>query len=158
MPKMFTVPQFIDTESKVIGSLTIRQFLISIFGVILIGICYKLFSFVVFVVVGIIIFLITLLFAFVKINGRPFHFFVLNFLQTTKRPSLRIWDHKNFLKMAEDVKMEQVKEQEKMIKKESIDSSRLSKLSLIVDTQGIYKGDDLKKKNEQKEQKKSKEE
>ena len=45
MARTFTVPQFIEVESKVIGAITARQFMILLAGAILVGILYKLLSF-----------------------------------------------------------------------------------------------------------------
>jgi len=145
MAKTFTVPQFIDVESKIIGALTVRQFLISLSGIILIFICYKLFSFLVFAVCAVIIVAIFGAFAFAKVNSRPFHFFALNFIQTSKKPELRIWNHRNNIKDEEDAKIDETsKSKEEIPQKPSLNSSRLSELSLVVDTKGFYKGNNSK--------------
>ena len=141
--QQFTVPQFIDVEDKIIGPVTTRQFVIILAGCLLIAISYKLFDFSLFVTVGILLLGITGTIAFARINGRPFHFFILNLIQTFKRPGLRVWNHKIYLK--EDYNLAK----EKIIKKIPINDfknyptkSRLAELSLIVDTQGSYKGED----------------
>ena len=152
MPKSFTVPQFIDVESKIIGALTIRQFLISLTGLILMFICYKLFTFLIFIILSIFILIIFGSFAFIKINGRPFHFFVLNFIQTTKSASLKVWNHRNSLKDEEEADVETAaKEEKEPPKKPGLSSSRLNELSLVVDTQGMYKGDNNKSDSSQKD-------
>lgn len=148
--QQFTVPQFIDVEDKIIGPLTTRQFLIMLTGAAFIGLCYKLFDFSLFITVSIIIFGISGIFAFFRINGRPFHFFVLNLLQTLKRAPLRVWDNNIG-------RINAVYEQEEYIEKPIVpikekrmaNASRLAQLSLIVDTRGAFKGDDENKKNKQ---------
>jgi len=135
----FTVPQFIDVEDKIIGPITTRQFLIMLTGFIFIGISYKLYDFSLFVVVGLVIFTVSGIFAFLKINGMPFHFFVLNFLQTLKKPSLRVW---NKILTKFDLEKEEKINIEKSISAmphKKITTSRLTELSLVVDTQGAYK-------------------
>ncbi|MDO8260800.1 MAG: PrgI family protein, partial [Candidatus Magasanikbacteria bacterium] len=92
--QQFTVPQFIDVEDKIIGPITVRQFIIMLTGFVFIGIGYKLFDFSLFLVVGILIFGVSGIFAFLKINGMPFHFFILNFVQTFKKPGLRVWNNR----------------------------------------------------------------
>ncbi|SRR6056297_1224109 len=144
MARTFTVPQFVDVESKVIGSLTARQFMICLAGCILIGISYKIFSFWIFVAVSVFVLVVSVTFAFIKINGRPFHFFVLNFIQTSRRANFRVWNHRKEIKEAEIEKVVKGEEKEKFAR-ESLAPSRLSELALVVDTQGIYKGS--KKKN-----------
>ena len=92
--QQFTVPQFIDVENKIIGPITARQFLIVLIAAIIVAISYKIFDFSLFLTVGIFVFLIAVLFAFVKVNGRPFHFFVLNIIQTLLRPSTSVWNNR----------------------------------------------------------------
>jgi hypothetical protein len=159
MNQMFTIPQFIDVESKIIGALTVRQFIISLAGLILIGACYKLLEFWTFVVVGLFIFAITGAFAFVKINGRPFHFFVLNFIQTSAKPNLRVWNHRIINKgIDEEKEGKQFSESNLVPAKPKPSASRLNELSLIIDTQGTYRGENqgnvriVKEKKDQKQE------
>ncbi len=138
--QQFTVPQFIDVENKIIGPLTTRQFLIILAAAILGGISYRVFDFSLFLTIAIILFLISILFSFVKINGRPFHYFILNILQTARRPKKRVWN-KITNNKPDDFIPEIVKSEEKAPIKELYKKSRLAELSLIVDTKGRYKGD-----------------
>lgn len=139
---MFTIPQFIDVESKIIGALTVRQFIISLSGFILIGICYKLLEFWTFVFVGLLIFAVAGAFAFVKINGRPFHFFVLNFIQTSSKPDLRVWNHRIINKEIDKEKEgKQFSESNLVPAKPKPSASRINELSLVIDTQGTYRGE-----------------
>jgi hypothetical protein len=139
--QQFTVPQFIDVESKIIGPITTRQFLIFLGAAIVIGISYRLFDFSLFLTIAIVVVLISGTFAFLKINGRPFHFFVLNFVQTMKRPNTRVWNHR-LNPLEQYVKDPEIKKEEIQVVKESYQSSRLADLSLVVDTKGRYRGDD----------------
>ncbi|RLC36830.1 hypothetical protein DRH27_04630 [Candidatus Falkowbacteria bacterium] len=145
--QQFTVPQFIDVEDKIIGPITARQFVIMLSGFLLIALCYRLFSFTLFVAVGLSIFAVSGIFAFLKINGMPFHFFILNFIQTTKRPSLRVWSTK--LNENIDLESEEVKPKKVVSAPARIFStSHLAELALIVDTQGVYKGEERGAKSE----------
>ncbi|PIR13828.1 hypothetical protein COV49_00915 [Candidatus Falkowbacteria bacterium CG11_big_fil_rev_8_21_14_0_20_39_10] len=148
--QQFTVPQFIDVEDKIIGPVTTRQFIIMLSASLLIAISYKLFDFSLFVTASIFLILIFGVFAFARINGRPFHLFVLNVIQTLRLPNLRVWDHA--VVMAED---KHRKDEEEMVEKHlALPSkgkpvvSRLAELSLIVDTQGAYKGEKKEAKTE----------
>lgn len=138
--QQFTVPQFIDVEDKIIGPITSRQFLIMITGAILIAIFWKLFDFSAFVTFSVLDVLVFGTFAFTKINGMPFHFFVLNFLQTLKRPGLRVWD-KSFGKDIIFDEAPVVVQKEVIAQKASFSTTRLNELSLVVDTQGGYRGE-----------------
>ena len=75
--QQFTVPQFIDVEDKIIGALSVRQFSISLSAFLLIALCYKIFDFTLFLLCAVLIIVIFGTFAFIKVNGMPFHFFVL---------------------------------------------------------------------------------
>lgn len=148
--QQFTVPQFIDVEDKIIGPITVRQFVIMLAGFTLIGISYKLFDFSLFLTMGILIFIIFGVFAFVKINHMPFHFFVLNFIQTLRRPGLRVWN--NALQIVDigfkekDVK---VAPEIPQAPAKVYSGSRLAELSLIVDTRGAYPGEENEEKDNQ---------
>ncbi|HKK54481.1 MAG TPA: PrgI family protein [Patescibacteria group bacterium] len=134
--QQFTVPQFIEVEAKVIGPITARQFLIFIAAAVLGGVAYLAFDFELFVVVAVILIIIAGAFAFFKINGRPLHFFVLNLIQTLKKPGLRVWNHKLDKDFEEEIV--NIEYKEKIPRKEFYNKSRLAELSLVVDTKGQY--------------------
>lgn len=139
--QQFTVPQFIDVEDKIIGPITARQFVIFLVAAILIAIAYKIFDFTLFVTFGIIIFLLAVVFGFIKINGRPFHFFLLNIIQTFRRPGVRIWNNR-LASVVDENKIPTLKFDSTKSSKEYYEKSRLAELSLVVDTEGEYRGDD----------------
>jgi len=132
----FVVPQFLDVESKIIGPLTVRQFLIFLIGAGLIFIVFKLASFWMAAIEGLLIFALTGVFAFLKINGRPFHYFLINMIQTLRRPSLKVWNKEAG---AEKIKYEKKPKPLKIIPKKHLTATRLSELSLVVDTGGAYR-------------------
>src|SRR3990167_9730282 len=90
--QQFVVPQFIDIEDKIIGPITTRQFIITLVTGFFIFLSYRLSDFSLFIVLTVIWSLIGGSLAFIRINGRPFHFFLLNLVQTLRRPRLRIWN------------------------------------------------------------------
>lgn len=140
--QQFIVPQFIDVEDKIIGPITTRQFIILLAGFLITGVSYKLFDFSLFVTFSLIMLLITGIFAFLKINGRPFHYFILNLFQTFKRPKLRIW-YRNLPKSEADYGIEESHfiSTAKLAPEKHYTTSRLAELSLIVDTKGAYRGE-----------------
>lgn len=140
--QQFTVPQFIDVEDKIIGPITARQFLIMLAGFMLIFICYKFLTFNLFLGTSILIFAFSGVLAFFKVNGMPFHFFILNFSQTAVRPGLRVWNHEHGKEQAVVNEIEtHVAFSKEVPKKRSVSTSRLNELALIVDTQGSYQGE-----------------
>ncbi|MDD5043527.1 MAG: PrgI family protein [Patescibacteria group bacterium] len=141
--RQFVVPQFIDVEDKIIGPVTVRQFIIMLVDAGLIFLSYKLFDFALFVIVGLILFGIGGTIAFLKVNGQPFHFFMLNLIQTYRRPWLKIWNKElENWEIKEKLKITEVKLPEKPKVKPKISASRLAELSLIVNTGGVYEGQD----------------
>ncbi len=138
--QQFTVPQFIDVESKIIGPITTRQFLIILAAAVIVGLSYKLFDFSLFLTIAVVVVIITAVFAFVKVNGRPFHYFVLNITQTLRRPGTRVWN--NRVTVFEEIdRTPFVRPEAKPIEKEQYKKSRLAELALVVDTKGRYKGE-----------------
>jgi len=138
--QQFTVPQFIDVENKIIGPITVRQFIIFLAAAIIIGLSYRLFDFSLFSTIAIFVLVLAALFAFVKINGQPFHLFVLSAVQTLRRPKLRVWN-KRLLADGWNEETAAVKPSRPTVVPKAFKSSRLAELSLVVDTKGRYRGE-----------------
>ncbi len=135
------VPQFINIENKVIGPITVRQFLIFIGAAVIIAILYRVLLFTYFIASGVIIMGIAAVFAFAKVNGAQFHFFFLNLIQTFKKPNTRVWNNRALpveLKSVTSIKSDEGPPPKKQLYRKS----RLADLSLVVDTQGRYRGED----------------
>ena len=138
--QQFTVPQFIDVEDKVIGPITVRQFIIILFSAGLIALSYKLFYFNTFLVITIIVSFITVVVAFVKVNGVHFHLFLANFFITLFRSNIRVWNNafgKEHLKIETE---KVVVQEDELPPPKHYTGSRLTELPLIVDTQGVFRG------------------
>ena len=140
--QQFVVPQFIDVEDKIFGPVTTRQFLILLVAGGIIYVAYELADFALFILLTFLIGGFSLILAFVKINGQPFHYFLLNLVQSLRRPPLRVWrseyDTKtlNFLRTQtfEVAPEEEKRKQEKR--------AHIRDLSLLVNTGGYYKPND----------------
>jgi len=89
--QQFTVPQFIDVEDKIIGPVTTRQFFVSLAGMLLIFVVYRVTDFSLFVLLGVLLLIATAVVAFLRINGRTFHEFLLDLIHVLKRPRMRMW-------------------------------------------------------------------
>jgi len=72
----FQVPQFIQTETKIVGPLTLRQFLFVAGGVSMTAVAWILFNGILFAVIAIVILSFFGSLAFVKIDDQP----MLNYL------------------------------------------------------------------------------
>jgi len=138
--QQFVVPQFIDVEDKVMGPLSVRQFITLLVGAGLVFLLFKLLDLISFVFAAILVMVLLFVFAFVKINGRPFHYFLLSLFQTFRRPALKLWK--------KDTERYQFRSQLPQVKKKGstyvpkekgpLSSSRLTQISLVVDTGGAY--------------------
>lgn len=140
----FIVPQFIEVEAKIIGPITARQFVIMLATAFFIFLTYNLLDFVAFLVVGLIEFAIGGTLAFIRINGQPFHFFLLNATQTLRRPRVRVWNKnltdaqlRAIMKSGEESPAPPPK-----ATKQPLTHDKLSELSLIVNTGGSYRPED----------------
>ncbi len=140
----FVVPQFLDVEPKILGPITLRQFLIMVGVIVAEFLVYRIFlSLIPMLAVGLPIAALGGAFAFGKVNGQPLHFIVLNLVQYIKKPTRRVWDKTlsdNDLRVY--LKKEAPPEPEVKIRKAPLESSRLAELTLVVNTGGVYKGDD----------------
>lgn len=143
----YIVPQFIDVENKILGPITVRQFITIAVGGVLIFASYKLADFTLFLFFTVLIILASAVIAFVKFNGLPFHIFLLNMVGTYKKPMLRVWlkEEAQLEKKSVGRKRKKTEEQEEreryFVPRKSVSSERLSELALIIDTGGIYKGE-----------------
>jgi hypothetical protein len=135
----FVVPQFIDVEDKIFGPVTTRQFLILLVASLFLFIIFKLADTALFVAILLPFGGSALVIAFVRINGQAFHFFLLNLVQTMRRPKLRIWNKKYTTQELNELR-KPVAEKE-VIKTEIISPSHthIRDLSLLVNTGGYYK-------------------
>lgn len=147
MPDKFVVPQFIDNEDKILGPITVRQFLICLFSMLPVVILYTILPFMYFVPSAVLVVGIAMVFAFLKVNGQPFHIFAVNALQTAARPPLRVWNRQHdeaqlraFIKQEQDRLAKPVVES--FQRKERPTSRHLQDLSLMVNTGGVYNPDE----------------
>ncbi|MEN9558629.1 MAG: PrgI family protein [Candidatus Parcubacteria bacterium] len=144
MPDKFIVPQFIDNEDKILGPITVRQFILSLVGFFVIFIEFRLLTLPFFIPSAAVTAGVVGTFGFVKINGQPFHIFFLNFVQTLIRPDIRVWD-----KNPTDAELRVLLHPQTApppppppAHKAHPGSTRLRDLSLTVNTGGVYVPDE----------------
>ena len=144
MPDKFIVPQFIDKEDQILGPITVRQFLIMLVGTFTIFIAFSIFTLPYFIFITIIILGLIATFGFVKVNGQPFHIFFINFLQTTLRPQLRVWDKRPIdVELRSYMAAGNITPTPKVSNiKARPEGSRLRDLTLVVNTGGVYRPDE----------------
>lgn len=143
--QQFVVPQFIDVEDKIIGPLTVRQFIIMMTGAFVLFLEFRLSDFGLFVFEGLITLFLVALFAFFKVNGMPFHFFLINFVTTLQRPKIRTWQRvvlDNDLKESLHQPVATNNDSNVIPTKAPLHRSRLQEMALVVDTGGAYRPED----------------
>ena len=142
--QQFVVPQFIDVEDKILGPITIRQFLIMLVGSLVCFLAFRYADYTLFIFTLIIVGGGALVAAFVKINGQTFHYFLLNIIGTLRKPGLRLWrkyatDEELKYSLSQQGIHEEVEVQvHKVVKR-----ARIRDLSLLVNTGGYYKPDEF---------------
>lgn len=87
----FEVPQFIEIEDKIIGPLTWRQFVYVAGGVGIITILYLSLPFLIAVIIGLPIGVLSASLAFHRVNNRPFSIFLESLVAYTTKKKLYLW-------------------------------------------------------------------
>jgi len=91
----FNVPQFIEVEDKIIGPLTLKQFLYLAGGAGLLLVFWFFLKLTVFIIVAIPVGLFCGVLAFYKVNGRPFISFLASLIKYSSKPRLYLWRKRN---------------------------------------------------------------
>lgn len=87
----YQVPQFIEIEDKIIGPLTLKQFLYLAGPAAISFILFFMVKFGVWLLITIVLGLLGMALAFVKINGRPFVNFLASIFWYYFNPKIYIW-------------------------------------------------------------------
>ena len=87
----FQVPQFIDIEDKIIGPLTIKQFLYLLVAGVIIFILYNILNLLATIILAIPVIGIACALAFVKVHNQPFINTLGNFFKFIRKPDFYVW-------------------------------------------------------------------
>jgi hypothetical protein len=87
----YQVPQFVDIEDKIIGPLTLKQFLIYIVAVMVLTPVYLLSDLSLFITFALPVMGVAVAFAHIKINGKSLAVFLANAFQYYTHPQLYRW-------------------------------------------------------------------
>lgn len=131
----YKVPQKIDLEDKIIGPLTLVQFMYLMGGGMAVYVVMNLGSTVLFIFLGLPIALLALALAFLKIQDQPFAKFLLASIMFVVRPKERFWQ-KDIQKErfeSEITSLQKEKKPEKKIEVKSVNKSELEKLAQALD-------------------------
>lgn len=137
------IPQNIEREDKLVGPLTLKQFLYVLGGAGLIFVAYQaytqgyLFAHEFFIIA----FLsggLAVALAFVKINGRPFMIFIGNVFAYWFSKKTHLWQKQDKMNAPADIRIERTTESVPA-KTDEIQKSELEKLATVLDTSGKIK-------------------
>lgn len=87
----YQVPQNIDMEDKIVGPLTMLQFVYLMIGGMIIYLAWTVFDIQLFLLIAVPVGLFALAMAFVKVQDQPFPKFMAAFLLYLVRPKSRVW-------------------------------------------------------------------
>ncbi|MBI5079464.1 PrgI family protein [Candidatus Wolfebacteria bacterium] len=94
MTMQFQTPQFIETENKIIGPLTLKQFFYLAIGFGVSFVFFFLLNSWLWFLISLIVGVIAVSFAFIKINGQPLPIIFLRAFLYFWQPRLYIWERK----------------------------------------------------------------
>ncbi len=129
----FKVPQFIDIEDKIFGPFTFREFVFLIGGGGMAYVLYKLLPFLIAILFIIPVIGLTMCLVFVKVNGKPFLFYVEAFFNYIVSSKLYIWKQR-LLKKSVDQE-DDVPTRTKISNVPMLSENRLKDLSWSLDVQ-----------------------
>ncbi|MEK7548805.1 MAG: PrgI family protein [Patescibacteria group bacterium] len=129
------VPQRIDMEDRLIGPLTLQQFFYLLFGglflYLLNGWTANSVVRFIFYPIALIVGLLSLALAFVKIQERPFIYFLAALMRFWGRPKTRIWRRGQFARLVRIVDKEE--EKTAVVPAKPYDTARVKELVKEVD-------------------------
>lgn len=132
----FSVPQFIDIEDKIIGPLTLKQFLYFLGAGGLIFLFYTFLTTPFLIVASIPIVGIALLLSFYKPNGRPFIVFLGAIMKYMTRPRLYLWKRTAENREVKEIVPPRKEQKAPKMLGEEVTESRLKRLAWVLDTSG----------------------
>lgn len=137
---MAKIPHKIYKEDKLVGPLTLKQFLYLLGGAALSFVTYQYYLqgylfFIEFFIIALIVFLFALALAFLNINGRPFVIFLTNLVSYIFVPKKRLWRKDNSTTF-KPTRLKKVQSLNKVDAQKEIPRSQLEQLANILDTGG----------------------
>jgi len=149
------IPQNVTKEDKLVGPLTLKQFLYVLAGGFLIFAAYQFYAqddlaiqlyFTEFILIALLVTIATVLMAFIQINGRPFGAFLLNIVKYLSSSKQRSW-HKEPREYVAAIKVraDDIKDTKSEIKERQSGKefkTQIEKLAGILDTGGTINPED----------------
>jgi|SRR5690606_25627189 len=136
------IPQDVTREDRLIGPLTLKQFLYLLFGGAIIFTAYQYYInfylyFIEFASISLIVASLTVALAFAQINGRPFGIFLINLWGYLFSPKMLVWEKQESMpiKVHQNPTTNASDDKNKGAKK-GANASQLELLAQVLDTGG----------------------
>lgn len=129
--EQYQLPQFIDVEDRIIGPLTLKQFLWLLGGAAALFTVWSFTDLFLFIILAIPVGAFFTALAFYKINGRPFLFFIYTFILYFVQPKFFLWDRVVDTRDIETEKSKKVVTKETPVKE--LTESKITRLASILD-------------------------
>ena len=128
----YSVPQFIERETRILGPLTMRQVLL--FGVValILFVLYFYINLFVLTIIGAILVGGALVIAFIKVNGRPLSTFLFSFLGYFINPKKYIWGKQKSNTITPRQRLEGTSAEEPKTPVTTVDAEKIKKLAEIL--------------------------
>jgi len=135
----FQVPQFIETEDKIVGPLTLRQFIyIGVAGLLSFFLFFLLKTWI-WVVFSTSLFALASILAFIKINGQPMYIIVAYALKYFWQPRFYLWQKPELVLTISEIKIPKIELVSPAVAQEKSEEKRkplLKNLWLKIQTSG----------------------
>jgi hypothetical protein len=144
----FQVPQNLDLEDKIVGPMTLTQFLYVLGGGLVDYLLFQTLArdyFALFLLFGIPIALLALGLAFFKVQEQPLTHFISCAIIYFTRPKLRIWQRIDIFKPILTAPPKKEKKEEEPKEKRHLEKSELEQLAYNLDTAAPDKPEEKKK-------------
>lgn len=132
----FKVPQHIEMEDKIIGPLTMKQFVNLLIGGMITYAIIKTYNPLLIAFVGVPIGLLTLAIAFIKVQDQPFPQFLLSLILFMVKPKERTWHKDWHIEGKTNTVVQKTKVVTATSEEKHIGKAELKDLSTILDTRG----------------------
>jgi hypothetical protein len=130
---MHNVPQFIDTEDKIVGPLTAKQ-LGWLFGAgAILLILWNLLDFASFVIAALFVLALAGAFAFYRPNGQPFLKFIISMVFFGVRPKIYVWKRDTSINLSLEKSTIKKPAAGEHIRKKNLNQAKVQEISSLLD-------------------------
>lgn len=124
----FQVPQYIEEESRLIGSFTFTQTLILIFGGALIYLTYALLASWLSLIIIVLIASLTVILAFLQVEGMPAYKLVIPLIRHLWLPRIYLWKKREVKITTIEQPLKQEAKPKTLLNKKLVDIKELSQI------------------------------